>query len=143
MEPGEKLIEEGLFQLDEAGEPRLLGSRCTACGAVFGSRRRVCLACLGREMEEHLIVPEGEVQSATTVHQAGGRVVLDIPYVIAQVGVGDRVVVTAPVVDCEPAEIAIGTRVKGRTLRFEDKDGEVVVSWAFAPLGTEKAEVSA
>jgi len=92
-------------------------------------------------MEEHLVAPDGTVRSFTTVHQAGGGVILDVPYVIAQVALAENVVATAPVLDCKPEQVAVGTKVRGKALRFKD-DGDTVVSWAFALVDGE-GEVTA
>ena len=140
-QPGERLIEEGLFRLGEDGRPRLIGSRCRACGTVFGSRRRVCLACYSRDLEERELEREGTVHSFTTVHQAGGGVLLPVPYTIVQVSLPGGIVVTAPLVDCAPERVRVGLRVETKAVRFDDPDGGKVVSWAFAPL-SEKEEVA-
>jgi len=64
-------IEPGLIALsDEPGAaPRLLASRCSACGARFHPRRPVCLACGGRSMEDVELDSPGTLYACT--HVAG------------------------------------------------------------------------
>src|SRR5262249_35615542 len=52
-------IEPGYFTIPEAPaeRPRLLGSRCRACGEHFFPRRVVCARCLAQECEEVLLGP--------------------------------------------------------------------------------------
>lgn len=129
----EVLIEEGLFRLDDAGQPRLLGRRCRGCQAVFLGRRKVCLACFGREMDDALLGPGGVVHSYTTVHQASPAAFVKAPYVIAQVRLPEGVIVTAPLVDCDPAAVTVGLPVETRALRFPGESDQVIVSYAFVP----------
>lgn len=63
-------IEPGFFTLPEApGEaPRLLGSRCRACGEHFFPRRVVCARCLAEELDPALLGPHGTLYTWTWVH---------------------------------------------------------------------------
>lgn len=139
-QPAERLIEGGLFRLDAGGQPRLIGSRCRACGTVFAGRRAVCLSCFGRELEETLLGPAGKVHSFTTVHQQSRNSLLEAPYMIAQVILPEGVIVTAPLVECSPAEVAIGMAVETGALRFTEPSGDVTVSYAFVPARREEGK---
>lgn len=133
-EPGtEVLIEQGLFALDDRGQPRLIGSRCRGCSSVFGGRRRVCLACFGRDLEERLLEPRGVVYSFTTVFQAGRGSFVQAPYNIVQVRIPEGVIITAPLVECDPAAVAIGMPVETKALRFPGESGQVIVTYAWVP----------
>jgi len=131
--PVERLIEDGLFRLDAGGQPRLIGSRCRGCRAVFAGRRALCLSSFGRQLEEALLGPGGTVHSFTTVHQQSRNSLLEAPYTIVEVLLPEGVIMAAPLVECMPAEVAIGMAVETRALRFTEPSGDVTVSLAFVP----------
>ena len=86
-------LREGLFQFDP---PRLLGSRCTACGTAIFPARDFCPKCRASGAQTRLpLSRQGTVFSYTVVHQApGGRAT---PYVLAYVDLDDDVRVLAQV----------------------------------------------
>lgn len=63
-------IEDGYFTIpDDPGEaPRLLGSRCPACGEHFYPRRMVCAQCLHEGCDDLLLGPTGRLYTWTYVH---------------------------------------------------------------------------
>jgi uncharacterized OB-fold protein len=63
-------IEAGLIALTgEGAAPRLLASRCRACGERFHPRRPVCLRCFARELEDVELDAAGTLYACT--HVAG------------------------------------------------------------------------
>jgi uncharacterized protein len=63
-------IEDGYFTIpdDPAERPRLLGSRCPACGEHFFPRRHVCAQCLTEGCEDVELGPGGTLWTWTYVH---------------------------------------------------------------------------
>src|SRR5205085_11772926 len=63
-------IEAGFFTIpaDEAEPPRLLGSRCPACGEHFFPRRMVCAKCLHEGTDDVEMGPRGRLWTWTFVH---------------------------------------------------------------------------
>ena len=63
-------IEQGFFTIpdDPIEAPRLLGSRCPACGEHFFPRRMVCAKCLHEGCEDVLLGPTGRLWTWTYVH---------------------------------------------------------------------------
>jgi uncharacterized protein len=63
-------IEDGYFTIpdDPAERPRLLGSRCGACGEHFFPRRHVCAQCLAEGCEDVELGPGGTLWTWTYVH---------------------------------------------------------------------------
>ena len=63
-------IEPGFFTVpdDPAAPPRLLGSRCRACGEHFFPRRLVCARCLAEGCEDVLLSTRGTLYTWTYVH---------------------------------------------------------------------------
>ena len=133
---GERLIEEGLFRLDETGTPRLRGCKCPACGTVFLGRRVVCLACFHLGLDEIDLSAEGEVYSFTTVRQQSSGSLIAPPYTVVQVKLPERIIVTAPLLEIAPDAVAVGLPVRTKAFRFTEPSGQVVVSYAFVPVTT-------
>ena len=135
VEPGsgERLIEEGLFRLDETGTPRLRGSKCSTCGATFLGRRSVCLACFHLGLEETDLSTGGEVYSFTTVRQQSPDSLIAPPYTVVQVKLPERIIVTAPLLEIAPDAVAVGLPVRTKAFRFTEPSGQVVISYAFVP----------
>jgi uncharacterized OB-fold protein len=63
-------IEAGYFTIpdDSRERPRLLGSRCPACGEHFFPRRHVCARCLAEGCEDVELGPRGRLWTWTYVH---------------------------------------------------------------------------
>ena len=63
-------IEDGYFTIpdDPDQPPRLLGSRCPACGEHFFPRRLVCAKCLHESCNDVLLGPTGSLYTWTYVH---------------------------------------------------------------------------
>lgn len=63
-------IEPGYFTApdDPAEPPRLLGSRCPACGESFFPRRLVCARCLHEGCDDVELGPRGRLWTWTFVH---------------------------------------------------------------------------
>ena len=68
--PARVPIEEGYFTVpdDLAAAPRLLGSRCGACGEQFFPRRLVCARCLAEGCDDVELGPRGRLWTWTYVH---------------------------------------------------------------------------
>jgi uncharacterized OB-fold protein len=130
-------IEPGFFTIpsDRAEAPRLLGSRCEACGEVFFPRRRICARCLGRDTVDVLLGPRGRLYTWTYAHfplfgsrraDAGG-------YGVGQVDLPEGPRVQA-VLSGGPGEFRIGMEMELEleVLR-ENSKGEEVVIFRFRP----------
>jgi uncharacterized OB-fold protein len=130
------------FTLDEA-DPRLLGSRCTSCGAIFFPRESAFCrnpACAGREFEEVALGRRGRLWSATDNHYAPPAPYVSAdpfePYAIAAVELeAEKMVVlgqVVPGVGARDLEVGQEMELVLGTL-FEDADSEYVV-WKWRPV---------
>jgi uncharacterized OB-fold protein len=63
-------LKQGYFTVpdDPSEPPRLLGTRCEACGEHFFPRRAVCAKCLSERTSDVLLGPGGTLYSYTFVH---------------------------------------------------------------------------
>ena len=130
-------IEPGFFTIPASPKdtPRLLGSRCDACGEPFFPRRVVCARCLGRALTDTELGPRGTLYTFTWVHvplfgsmraEAGG-------YGVGQIDLDEGPRVQA-VLSGERAELRIGMalELELETLR-RTNEGQEVVIFRFRP----------
>ena len=131
-------VEDGYFTIpeDPAEAPRLLGSRCGACGEHFFPRRHVCARCLAEGCEDVLLGPRGRLWTWTYVHvplfaKKDARV---DAYGVGQVDLGEGPRVQAILVGGpEDFRIGIDMELDLETLRTDD-DGREVVIFRFRPV---------
>jgi uncharacterized OB-fold protein len=132
-------IESGFFTIpdDPREAPRLLGSRCRACGEHFFPRRHVCARCLAAGCEDVLLGPEGTLYTFTWVHVPffGKKEAAGAGYGVGQVDLPEGPRIQA-VLSGAREELAIGIpmRLELETLR-ETPTGEQVVIHRFRPGG--------
>lgn len=131
-------VEPGFFTIPEASDqaPRLLGSRCRACGEHFFPRRVICARCLEPGTEDVLLGPRGTLHTFTWVYfplfnsrraeEEGGY------------GVGQVDLPEGPRVQCvlsgrrDELRIGMPMRLELEALR-ENEKGQDVVIFRFAP----------
>jgi uncharacterized protein len=131
-------IEEGFFRIpdDPAEPPRLLGSRCPACGEVFFPRRLVCAKCLHEGTEDTELSTQGTIHTWTYCHVPlfGKKDAAVAGYGVAQVDLpeGPRV---QSILSGGRDQFAIGTTVELdlETLR-QNSEGDDVVIYRFRPV---------
>jgi uncharacterized OB-fold protein len=131
-------IEAGFFTIpdDPREAPRLLGSRCRACGEHFFPRRQVCARCLAQGTEDVLLGPQGTLWTFTWVHVPffGKKHAAGVGYGVGQVDLPEGPRIQA-VLSGAREELAIGIpmRLELETLR-ETPEGEQVVIHRFKPV---------
>jgi uncharacterized OB-fold protein len=128
----------GYLDLEGDGAPRLVGNRCSACGAIFFDRRNACAKCGGDPggFERTPLQREGTLLTYTIVHRAAPNV--PVPYVSAVVELDCGGVIKANLHETvtDPSGIPLGGRV--RLVTFDagrDDDGTTAVGFGFAPVG--------
>lgn len=107
-------IAEGLFTCPPDA-PRLIGSRCTACGVVTFPRQASCPRCASLAVEERLLARRGTLWSWTIqcfAPKAPPYVAVDPeafePYGVGYVELPGEVRVEARLTESDPARLAIG-----------------------------------
>jgi len=110
---------EGLLALDP---PRLLGSRCGACGTTTFPPRGFCPACRAAEgLQRVELAAKGRVHSYTVVRQAPPGV--EVPYVLAWVDLpSDQVRLMSKVVGIAPEEVVLDLPVELELAPFGTAD---------------------
>lgn len=123
-------------------EPRLIGGRCTACGAVTFPRQASCPRCGTPELAEHLLPRRGTLWTWTTQdflpkepYASGETTETFQPYGVGVVQLGDEVQVEARLTEADPAKLAFDMELELVILPFRvDPDGTEVLVYAFAPV---------
>lgn len=91
----------------------LLYQYCRACGRPQFYPRARCAACQAAALEWRRAAGLGSIYSHTTVFRAPTPAFKSVaPYVIALVDLDEGFRMMMNVLDCDPAQVAIGTRVR-------------------------------
>ena len=122
------------------GEGRLMGAKCSGCGALFVPPRAICRACYGTEMEWVQMKGTGKLAGFTCIHigppsMAAEGYDRNNPYCTAAVELdeGPRVVARVEEIDAlQPEKIAIGMCLAVRFLHLGEGDDERTIL-AFQP----------
>jgi uncharacterized OB-fold protein len=121
--------------------PRLLGSRCPACGEHFYPRRLVCAKCLHEGCEDVVLSPTGTLWTYTYVHVplfAKKDAKIDA-YGVGQVDLPEGPRIQAILVGGpDDFEIGMALELDTEALR-QDGDGNDIVIYRFRPVGAEGA----
>ncbi len=136
-------IEPGFFTIpsDTAEAPRLLGSRCRACGEHFFPKREVCAKCLHLGTDPVLLGPRGTLYTYTYVHfPLFGSKRADVGgYGLGQVDLPEGPRVQAVLSGgSEDFRIGMAMELDLETLR-ETQQGDEVVIYRFRPASGEGA----
>ncbi len=125
----------GYLVLDE-GEPYLVASACTACGALYFDRRNACAKCGATGFESMRLAGDGVVRAFTIIHRAAPNVAT--PYVSAVVDLDGGGSVKANIVEVEPTPEAVTLGMPVRLTTFvagTDDEGTEAVAFGYAPSG--------
>jgi uncharacterized OB-fold protein len=123
-------------------EEKLMGCKCTDCGALFVPPRYACIECSSSELEWHQMQGTGKLVAFTCIAMAPpymeeegyGR---DRPYCtgVIELEEGPRVVARIEEVDAKlPESIKPGMHLKARFLHQGSDDGKSTCL-AFVPSG--------
>jgi uncharacterized protein len=123
--------------------PRLIGSRCGACGATVWPKQHHCPRCSEPDMAELLLPRRGTLVAWTTQGFVpklpyAGAATADAfePFGVGLVQLGDVVRVEARLTESDPAKLSFGMEVELTVVPFYvDEDGTEVVTCAFQPVG--------
>jgi Predicted nucleic-acid-binding protein containing a Zn-ribbon len=124
------------FWRESSHRYRLVGTKCNNCGSTFFPPRDVCPKCrresIGK-MEELEFSGYGEVYSYTVVHDGLEPFKFQLPYILAMIKTDEGPLVTGQIVDADPSEVKIGSRVRVtlRRIREEGKTGIIQYGYKF------------
>lgn len=132
-------VAEGIFT-GPADDPRLIGSRCGACGLVTFPRQDSCPRCASPAMEERLLARRGRLWAWTTQEfpppsppYAGPTGEAFEPYGVGYVELPGEVRVESRLTETEG--LRIGMEMELVVVPFRrDEAGNEIVTFAFRPL---------
>jgi uncharacterized OB-fold protein len=130
-------IKEGYFTVpaDPGVPPRLLGSRCEACGEHFFPRRVVCAKCLAPRTVDVELGPRGTLYSYTFVHFPlfGSTRVEHIGYGVGQVDLPEGPRVQLPLAG-KQEDYRVGMTLEAELEPMREDAGRDVVIIRFRPV---------
>jgi uncharacterized OB-fold protein len=107
---------------EAAAEGRLLLSECQECGFAFHYPRAFCPECFSDDVKWLEADGEGDLYTYATMEKVVGWPEEFLPLTVAYVEVDEGPRVLTNVVDCEPSDLSIGTRVSVSFVETEDVD---------------------
>jgi uncharacterized OB-fold protein len=123
-------------------EPRLIGSRCGACGMTTFPVQDSCPRCASTAMEETLLARRGTLWAWTTQSfpppppYAGPSGKDFVPFGVGYVELAGEVKVESRLTESDPARLRNGLEMELVIVPFgTDDDGNEVVTFAFRPVG--------
>lgn len=133
-------IQEGLFT-GPAESPRLVGSRCGACGDVTFPAQASCPACTGTRVRETELSPRGTLWTFTIQRFpppsppfTGSREDF-VPFGVGYVELPEGLRVEGRLTENDPGTLAIGMPMELVLEPFDrDADGNERMTFAFAPV---------
>jgi uncharacterized OB-fold protein len=135
-------VADGIFTWP-SDDPRLIGSRCTACGIVTFPAQDSCPRCASTEMEERLLPRRGRLWAWTTQEfpppsppYRGASGDAFRPYGVGYVELDGEVKVETRLTETDPAILSAGMEMELVVVPFRtDDDDNEVMSFAFRPVG--------
>jgi len=113
---------------------RLLGSRCTVCGAYHYPARNLCPECRrAGNIEPYQFKGDGKVVTYTVIHVAA-KGIENVPYVVGVIELDEGPMLTAQIA-CDPEDVKIGMRVRAvlRRLGGAGEKGIIYYGTKFIP----------
>ena len=135
-------VQEGLFTWP-SDEPKLIASRCSACGDVVFPRQQSCPDCSSDDVEEILLSRRGTVWTWTIQnfpppippYAGSGDRDTFVPYGVAYIELPEGVRVEARLTENDPEKLSIGMEMELVVEKFaSDDDGNELVTFAFQPV---------
>ena len=139
VEEGKKrvILKEGQFTMPSTPDeqPRLIGSRCRACGEYFFPKQVACAHCFKQDMEEVLLSPRGKLWSYTIVRQRPPVYQGPVPYALGLIELPE-IRIEALLTDCDFDSLKVGMDMELVIEKLhEDEEGNEVLTWKFRPVG--------
>lgn len=131
-------LQQGLFEPDAAGHPRLLANRCPACNRAFFPRRSYCGQCGAPGLQDLPLAGRGQVHSFSLIDRKSKIAVIDAPYVQAEVRMPEGVHVFTVLDQCAAAEVRIGMDVEMYVGEVNAPGGEgKALAYKFRPVAAQ------
>ena len=134
----QRFIEDAWFE-ETAEGPRLVGSRCESCRAVFFPKKQVCPKCFDGELRDVPLSRVGKLHSyALSVLGPPG---IEKPFVVGFVDLPEGIKLYSILTDCDPWDdvLRIGMEMEMVVEKIkEDEQGLDIMGYKFRPSGRER-----
>jgi uncharacterized OB-fold protein len=126
------------FWREQENRYNLIGTKCGNCGKTYFPPKDMCTDChrlsLGK-MNKQPVSTTGKIVSYSVVHEGPAALQMQLPYIIAIIQLDDGPRLTAQIVDCDCAEVAIDMPVEAvfRKIHEEGKSGVIHYGYKFRP----------
>jgi len=117
----------------EAGQPRLLGSRCEACGRHTFPRSDTCPYCAAQGARPVELSGRGRLWTWTAVTTPPPGYGGDVPYGFGVVELPEGLRVVTRLTEADPARLSAGQPMRLVVTPVLADEGGPVVTYAFAP----------
>ena len=121
MEPVSAMPDVLRLVIPDGSRGVLLGTRCTACGAVALGLRRHCPNCTSSRVSPLECSTRGTLVNYTVVHRAAASWTGRVPYALGQVALAEGPVVTAEIIGAALEGLAVGIPMR-LTLEIAGRD---------------------
>lgn len=127
------------FWRENPSRYNLEGFKCNSCGKTYFPWREMCPVCHRKsvgKIETVQLKGIGTVFSFSEVYEGLEELSMQRPYIVAMVEMDEGARITGQLIDCDPADIKIGTRVRAtlRKLSEEGPSGVIHYGYKFVPL---------
>ncbi len=120
------------FPGGDTDDLRLVGSQCLDCGERHFPEKLCCPNCSSRQLDKVILSETGVIDTYTVVRQTAPTWKGPVPYIIVAVMLDDGVKVTSHLIDCDPEQVKIGSRVKTVAGKLrEDEEGNEIIAHMF------------
>lgn len=132
---GKKMIvlKGGSFTLPSSidEKPTLIGASCTNCGAIFFPKKKVCLSCGSRKLEDRPLSPRGKIHSYTVTWRGQDYSYIKPPYGLVLARLPEGIAVEGVVTEAIES-LAVGRDVQVSVEKVaEDEEGNIVMGHKF------------
>jgi uncharacterized OB-fold protein len=110
---------------------RFEAEKCSKCSTIYFPPRLVCSECGSRKFEKIILKDTGKILTYTTIEVGPPEFSDQVPYTVGIIELDDGARITAQITDCDPANLAIGKKVKleFRKVKNDGKAGIIMYGY--------------
>ena len=123
-------FKEGLIE-EVSGKWVLKGCRCKQCGKIIYPVRKVCLNCLGRDLERLDLSRNGKLYSFTIVHMPSEH--FQPPYAIGWIELPEGIRIFSQIRGWQEHPLKTGMDMELAIEKFWDEGETEVIGYTFRP----------
>jgi len=117
----------------DGSSPHLIGGKCSRCGGYFFPKREICPSCFDKgEIKEVALRGQGKLSTFTVVRRGLGS--KKLPYALGYIDTPERIIIFAPLTDCDPERISIGMDMEVVFGEEEAEEGRTWITYKFRPV---------